>query len=201
MPVLTKFFHRKIVLSFIIVAVISGAVTWYFIYQHKLYYHFKTVDSGKVFRSGCLSAAGLNAVFNKTHFKTIVVVRSESEVKENSDNWYTRETEFCKKNNLNFEFFNLGAGVPPNSQQVKRFYNIISNPKMYPIIIHCEQGVIRTGMMVAIYRIVKMGQTGQYVWDNMHKFGHNFNDYPQVKNFIINFNIDKELKEANKADY
>ena len=193
MSINNKIFQKKVIIPLIIaIVVISGSIS-YAVYNHKLYYHFKTVDPGKVYRSGCLSAAGLKAVYGKTNFKTIVVVRSEAEVKENKNNWYTRETEFCKEHGLNFEFFNLGAGSPPNAQQVKRFYNIISNPDMYPIIIHCEQGVVRTAMMVAIYRIVKMNQTGQYVWDNMPKFGHTLKDYPQVKNFIVNFDLKKEL--------
>jgi protein tyrosine/serine phosphatase len=191
-------FRKKNIVPFILVLIIAGAITSYCVYQHKLYYHFKTVDPGKVYRSGCLSAAGLNAVYDKVHFKTIVVVRSEGEVKENKDNWYTREVDFCKKHGLNFEFFPLPAGCPPNPQQVKRFNKIISNSDMYPIIIHCEEGVIRTGMMVSIYKIVKMGQSGQYVWDHLARFGHSFARYPQVKDFIVNFNLQKELQKADQ---
>ena len=187
---------KRIYISAAIILICIGAGVGYGVYHHKLYYHFRAVDPGKVYRSGCLSAEGLEAVYKRTHFKTIIAVRSEMEVKENKNNWYKRETSFCKDHGLNFELFPLGAGCPPNPQQVKRFYNIISNPKMFPLLIHCEQGVIRTTMMVAIYRIVMMHENGQRVWDTVPKFGHTLTDYPQVKDFIVNFNLQKELSEA-----
>ena len=42
-------------------------------------------------------------------------------------------------------------------EDVVRFLALVRNPKNQPVLLHCKHGADRTGMMVAIYRIVEQG--------------------------------------------
>ena len=42
-------------------------------------------------------------------------------------------------------------------EHVIRFLKIVRNPSYQPVLLHCKHGADRTGMMVAIYRIVEQG--------------------------------------------
>lgn len=55
--------------------------------------------------------------------------------------------------------------------------------------IHCEMGVVRTGMMVAAYRIAIMGEDNKLVFKNMPLFGHDLvkENETEVEPFILNF--------------
>ncbi len=47
----------------------------------------------------------------------------------------------------------------PESEDVLKFLTVVRNPKNQPVFVHCEHGSDRTGMMVAVYRIVEQGWT------------------------------------------
>ena len=172
-------------LSALVVFLVGAGVAGGLIYQYKLYYHFRTVDPGKVYRSGCLSEGGLQAVHDKTGFRTIVAARSRGEAEQNEDGWYIRETEFCRDRGLHFEFFDMGVGQPPDPQQVERFERILDDPEKYPILIHCAHGVVRTSAMTAFYRVTRLGHDPREVWETVPRFGHDLEQYDRIKAFIL----------------
>ncbi len=47
----------------------------------------------------------------------------------------------------------------PEEEDVLRFLRIVTDPKRVPVLLHCQHGADRTGMMCAIYRIVVQGWT------------------------------------------
>ena len=47
----------------------------------------------------------------------------------------------------------------PEEEDVLRFLKIVTDPKQVPVLLHCQHGADRTGMMCAIYRIVVQGWT------------------------------------------
>ena len=192
------YFSGKAITALVLFLIVIGVVIGVLVYRHKLYYHFAVVNPGKVYRSGTLSKRGLEAVYNLIHFKTIVNVRSVAENKLNKDGWYTREVNFCKKHGLKHINIPMVTSTPPRPLQLKEFFNIATNPKMQPVIIHCEMGVIRTGMMIAAYRIAIMHESNKYVFTHLQLFGHNLikEGETEVEPFIMNFNYKKTMAEA-----
>ena len=47
----------------------------------------------------------------------------------------------------------------PEEEDVVRFLKFVTDPKQTPVLLHCQHGADRTGMVSAIYRIVVQGWT------------------------------------------
>jgi predicted ribosomally synthesized peptide with SipW-like signal peptide len=68
---------KKILLAVVIVMIlIAGGTAAYFVDRNKTLYHFRTVDEGKVYRSGCLTERGLTRVMNPNMWNSISGARN-----------------------------------------------------------------------------------------------------------------------------
>lgn len=67
-------------------------------------------------------------------------------------------------------------------EDVKRFLQLVRDPKNQPILLHCKHGADRTGMMVAIYRVVEQGWSKQAAIAEMTQGG--FGYHPIWSNLI-----------------
>ncbi len=68
---------------------------------------------------------------------------------------------------------------------------INQSPK--PILIHCWHGSDRTGVAVAMYRIVFQNWSKSQAINELMKpeFGHHYNVYPNIVKYIENVDIEK----------
>lgn len=62
----------------------------------------------------------------------------------------------------------------PDDADVLKFLQIVTTPSQQPVLIHCAQGSDRTGMMVAIYRIVVQGWSKDDAIKEMIDGGYGF---------------------------
>lgn len=81
----------------------------------------------------------------------------------------------------------------PQKEDVVTFLKVINERKEHPVFIHCFHGSDRTGLFVAIYRVVYDGWTKQQAVDEMIHGGHGFHAYIQQN--LIQFFQDLDLKE------
>jgi len=65
---------------------------------------------------------------------------------------------------LHYERIALTSRDAPRPEQVARFLEIVRDPTLRPLYVHCEHGVDRTGAMMAIYRMEEEG------WSNLEAF-------------------------------
>ena len=70
----------------------------------------------------------------------------------------------------------------PEDEDVIRFLKLATVRKNQPVFVHCQHGSDRTGMMVAIYRIVVQGWTKREAIEEMTQ--GNFGFHPVWKNLI-----------------
>jgi predicted ribosomally synthesized peptide with SipW-like signal peptide len=186
--------NKKILLAVIILMIlIAGGTTAYFVDRNKTLYHFRTVDEGKVYRSGCLTERGLTWVHKLTGFKTIINLRSVAERDEGG--WYNTEKDFAKSRGINLVDIPMIVDTPPDEEQVKHFLSVVTNPEMLPALIHCQAGVIRTGMMVAVYKIGVLKEDNEKVLRELPKFAPRLKDRPSVKDFVLNYNKNNKQKK------
>ena len=106
----------------------------------------------KLYRSGQPRAGGL-ARLRELGINTIINLRGASK---------TTRAEETEARALGFKYFNVA--LPnwgrPKDTRVERIIALIAAPENGKVLVHCKDGVDRTGMIVAIYRMTHDGLSG-----------------------------------------
>ncbi|BBM85645.1 fused DSP-PTPase phosphatase/NAD kinase-like protein [Candidatus Uabimicrobium amorphum] len=164
-----------------------GLLVCYMIYRHKLLYHFGVVDKYKLYRSGTLSEKGLKAVHAKCKLKTIVSLRREYEC---TFEWYEKQKNFCKQNNIDFVEIRMDKNDPPKDDQAQQFIDIAFDEKRQPVLVHCEAGAIRTATMVLVYLKNKYPhRSNEELVKEISFFGHPYTKKrrERIKEFLFSY--------------
>ena len=103
----------------------------------------------RLYRSGQPRAGGLSRL-RKLGINTVINLRGASKSTR------AREVE-ARAVGLNYFNIALPNWGRPKDAQVKRILEIIAAPENGRVLIHCKDGVDRTGMIVAIYRMTHEG--------------------------------------------
>jgi len=82
----------------------------------------------------------------------------------------------------------------PDDDDVVRFLRLVTDPKQQPVFVHCRQGVDRTGLMIAVYRIVIQGwERDEAVREMKHVGFHS--RYSIFERYLRKFDVTK-IKKA-----
>jgi protein tyrosine/serine phosphatase len=85
------------------------------------------------------------------------------------------EREFCAKNNIHQIRLPVGP-TRLTDEQLKTVIETINDPKCQPVLVHCEVGKARTGVVIGAYRIVSQGWTYEAAVAEARKFKPKFDD-------------------------
>ncbi len=124
--------------------------------QHPHRRNFRTVKPGVLYRSGQLSLRGLKRVCHDHGIRTVITLRGAYVAGQPHPD--RDEEEWCRREGL-FHYrlpplpWNAANGPPPANDNVRRFLEIMDDPRHYPVLIHCFKGTHRTGTMCCIYRM------------------------------------------------
>lgn len=72
---------------------------------------------------------------------------------------------------MDFISIPLNYWMLPNRVVLQRFFDIVENEQNHPVFMHCMHGADRTGMLIAIYRMNKMGWTFTDAYREMKHYG------------------------------
>jgi protein tyrosine/serine phosphatase len=125
-------------LSGLIVLLVTGVPIGYSFYSQSHIRNFHMVREGVLYRSGQMSVPGLQSVIRDHGIKTVVSLRPADEVEE----------AFCRNEGINYYRIS-----PRPWEGVPQFLEIMDDPELHPILIHCYAGIHRTGAYSAIYRM------------------------------------------------
>lgn len=102
---------------------------------------------------------------------------------------YVDEQHICQKNGVKLVNLPLQGKNPPSKEQTAEWLNLLSNDKKLPILVHCAQGVTRTGVMVAIYEMEFLGKDNKETLEGLPRFGHRLNSpkHKKIRDFILNY--------------
>ncbi len=101
---------------------------------------------------------------------------------------------------LAYEHINMTTWNP-ETVDVVRFLQIVTDSNCTPIFVHCQHGADRTGTMCAVYRIAVQGWSKDEAIEEMTKGGFGFHRiWMNLANYVRRLDIDKikqsaELKE------
>ena len=96
--------------------------------------------------------------------KTIINLRGASEETRNEQ----VEAEASGMRYFNIPMSGLGR---PSDDQVERALSIIDARENWPVFVHCQRGADRTGVVIAVYRMMREQWTEQQAIDEAKRFG------------------------------
>jgi protein tyrosine phosphatase (PTP) superfamily phosphohydrolase (DUF442 family) len=130
-----------------------------YLYYRSQYAHAKrlrVVTAGTLYRSGQLTAAGLDEAIARHKFRTIINLQNEDPDPELVGG--PRESQFCRQRGVRYVFIPPDL-VDPKEVPAQRpaaidaFLAVMDDPCNHPVLLHCRAGLHRTGVLAAVYRM------------------------------------------------
>ncbi len=139
----------------------------------RLAYNFGTIEPGRIYRSAQPSPFFLHWLRSGPEIRTLINLRGDT------PGW---ESAFAARHEMRLFVFDLSASRPPTQRDVERFLSILRDQQNYPLLVHCRNGVDRTGYMLALYRVQQAGWDVDRAAREMNRFWQFswFNPVPQA---------------------
>ncbi len=139
----------------------------------RIAYNFGTIEEGRIYRSAQPSPLFLRWLRSGPEIKTLINLRGDT------PGW---ESKFAARHGMRLYVFNLSASRPPRQSDLDRFLAILRDPRNYPLLVHCRNGVDRTGYMLALYRTQEKGWDADRAASEMNRYWQFswFNPVPQA---------------------
>ena len=171
----------RVALVVLVALVAAGAYVWH---CYVATYHLATVDVGALYRDGNQSPCQFQTAVRKVRPRTVVSLVDDNEVADPNKPQFEHEREFLEGKGVKLERIPVRLGGWPTKADVDRFLHVTNNPENQPVLVHCAQGVRRTGMMVAAYQISQMGYDKERAKASILRFGHSDRTANDVIRFI-----------------
>lgn len=191
---------RFVALVILLLLAAAGGMYYWAIHQS---YHLATVTQGVLYRDGAKSIAQFSATLNRVHPRTVVSLVDANESVDPTKPQFEEEGKLCAAKSVRLDKIEVKLGGWPSSEDVRRFLDVVSDKQNQPVLIHCAQGVRRTGMFVAAYQESVLGYDKQKAKDAILTFGHSAHTINDVKRFIDHYDaqtrtIDGELGKGKE---
>ncbi|HWE01792.1 MAG TPA: hypothetical protein VG326_05230 [Tepidisphaeraceae bacterium] len=167
-------------------AVVTGVS--FFWQQYTTVYHFAVVQPGALYRSGALSRREWNTVITRIQPKTDVCLVDEREMNDPGKPKFKDEVSFLKERGVAVVRIPVRLGGWPSNADVQRFLSVAADPANQPVLVHCDQGVRRTAMMVAAYQESILGMDRNQAKEQILSFGHSRSTIDDIRRFIDLYN-------------
>ncbi len=156
----------------------------------------REVTPGVFYRSGQMTVAGYEDAIDRLHIRTIVNLRDEAPDPDVRRSYFDGRTEkesaLCARLGVRWTF--IKPDLVPKSQfpatrpiAIDRFLEVLDDPTAYPILVHCNAGLNRTGVITAVYRMEHDGWTSRQAWEELRANG--FGEYTSTadNNYITQY--------------
>jgi protein tyrosine/serine phosphatase len=121
--------------------------------------------SSTLYRGGRPDEAGVQVLAQKG-VKTIIDLENDDQAVANERNW-------AHAAGLNFISEPMNPIERPKDREVDDILSKLTDPALQPVFVHCMQGHDRTGLIVALYRVIYEGWTPKDANDEMNALGFN----------------------------
>jgi protein tyrosine phosphatase (PTP) superfamily phosphohydrolase (DUF442 family) len=149
--------------------------------QYVHVYHLATVRDGILYRDGVRSVVEFEVAVRKASPRTIVSLVDDREIVQEP---FVGEMDYCRSKGIEVVRIPIPLGGWPTTGQVQQFLNIVADPARCPVLVHCAQGVRRTGMMVAAYQESAMNFDRERAKSALLAFGHSQRTIGDIERFI-----------------
>jgi hypothetical protein len=139
-----------------------------------------------VYRGAQPTREGIVTLKREFHVNTVIDLR---------DDWRLWEEDACRAQKIDYQRIATSARVI-DKQKINQFLETLRRAKA-PIYVHCLAGRDRTGMELAIYRIVDQGWSRQVAIEELDRHGYNRFWFPGIERFLLTFDPE-EFKSRPK---
>ncbi len=158
---------------------------------HELYttqtYHFAAVDPPKLYRCGNRGLREFEHAVNQCAARTVVSFVTDREVDDPATPQFKAESDYCRDHGIRQVRLPVPRNGYPTSDQVQTFLGIVADPVNRPVLMHCAQGVRRTGMFMAAYQLSILDRSVAVTKERITPWGHKAKDLDDVRTFIDHY--------------
>ncbi len=147
-------------------------------------YRYAVVTPGVLYRDGMRSTWELETTLRKVKPKTVVSLVTDAEVGNPAKGDFQGEAKLLAERGIELVRLPVALGGPPTPADIEKFLSIVDDPSRRPVLVHCAQGVVRTGMMVAAYQKRELGYTQDQALAAINIFGKGIQRAERVRRFI-----------------
>ncbi len=132
--------------------------------------HFHVVVPGVLMRCGQPRVSDLEQIRAKHGLNTVVCARGGTRHPLRG-RWFRKERAYCAEAGIHLEHMPFSDESVPPAHIFDRFLELVQTPQRHPVLVHCEQGFHRTGILCAAYRIRVQGWPADRALKEMSSFG------------------------------
>lgn len=180
-PIPAKAAWRNFAVLFTLMIAGGSFMYWFGAYKT---YHFVEVQPAVLYRTGNQGLREFSTAVRRSESKTIVSLIDDQEQADATKPQFSQEAEMAAKQNIKFVRVPVKLGGWPTSADVQAFLAAATDAKNQPVIVHCAQGVRRTGMMVAAYQMSVLNYDKAKTVAAIESFGHSDRTIADIKKFI-----------------
>ena len=175
-----------ILFSICMLLLIAGtfAVYWYNSLQT---YHLAPVQIGVLYRDGNRDLREFKHALTLSGARTVISLIDDKELSDPNKPQFLQETNYCTTAGIQYIRIPVPLGGWPSSDDLKTFIAVVSNPANQPVLVHCAQGVRRTGMFAAAYQMSVLHESPDQAAAEIKTFGHKSEDLDDVRTFIKDY--------------
>lgn len=144
--------------------------------------NFGIVEEGKIYR-GAQPSSGEIANLQRRGIRTIVKLNSTDLEAERA----TASAHGIRLIEVPLDA--RTAGTSKSCEKVERAYAAITDPRNWPVYVHCQHGRDRTGFLVGLYRERVQSWTFEQVSEELSRYGHGAQMrlvFPNISNALAN---------------
>jgi protein-tyrosine phosphatase len=161
--------------------VVVGAVWWFFWKS----YHYSAVTPGVLYRTGNRGKREFKTALMRSRSKVIACLVDDEEIVKEP---FAGEVRLLAERGVRLERIIIPLGGWPTAEQIQHFLSLCedakTNPAAGPVMVHCAQGVRRTGMLVAAYQMSVLGWDAAATTAAMLTFGHSRRTVGDLEKFV-----------------
>jgi protein tyrosine phosphatase (PTP) superfamily phosphohydrolase (DUF442 family) len=167
-------------------------------------YHLATVTVGVLYRDGNHSIRELRNAIRDVKPRTVVSLNDARELEDPAKPQFREEEQYLAGQNIKLVRIPVSLGGWPDGASVQAFLKTVADPGNDPVLVHCSQGVRRTGMFVAAYQLSVQKFDKVQAKAAILSFGHSEKTLDDVRKFIdaydpVKQDLSADLKDAKPA--